>query len=312
MKQRQAKKPSAEAGLKAMLRVLSREIPHIVGDLSPRTLLIGNAPPAANIRGNSRQQTLRHLPPEPDVHEHAEICCVVSGKCMVRMGAQWIEAYQGDVCVFPPRTEHRDIYVSRADPYSILWIPIDSERIGGHLAKYSRSAGFNVVFHISCEAAVSSPRLARDLLRAIAKDVRRSDSILRLKACVLELCWLLFNRCLQIDAASHSNWGDKIIGEVMAYIRAHYPEGLSLPQIAGHVHLSSSYLSSLFRKHSGQTMSSYLNSLRMKKAEELLLASRLSVKQIAAQTGFRSAPYFSRCFRRLHGTAPARFREFHA
>lgn len=293
-----------------MLRVLSREIPHIVGDLSAQSLLAGGAP-TAKPRRKPTQKRSRLLPREADVHEHAEICCVVGGRCLVRMGPEWIEAAQGDVCVLPPRMEHRDSYVAAGIPYSLLWIPLGAERIGGHLTRYSRSVGFKVVFHASCETA-SAARIARDMLRTIAEGAARGDLVLRLKAHVWEMCSLLLNHCLRMDAGSRANWGAKIIGEAMAYIRAHYPEDPSLSEISSHVHLSSSYLSSLFRKHSGQTMSGYVNSLRMGKAEELLLDSRLSVKQIAAQTGFRSAHYFSRSFRRLHGTAPMRFRELHS
>ena len=168
-----------------------------------------------------------------------------------------------------------------------------------------------MLFRAFCDTAVSAPRLVKDLSDIAAGGPVAGPSLVRLRACLLELCSLVLNHSLQIGAAERGEWRSKIVDEVMEHIRGHYPESPSLAEISDRVRLSPNYLCSLFRKHTGQTILTFMNSIRMKKAEELLLGTTLSIKEIAKQTGFRSAHYFSRTFRHIHGASPSGFRERH-
>ncbi len=69
--------------------------------------------------------------------------------------------------------------------------------------------------------------------------------------------------------------------------------------------------SQLYRKVSallGESISDYIQNLRLKKAEELLLEGRLSVAEIAYQVGYSSPDYFSTVFRSRYGVSPSGFR----
>jgi len=298
-------KPDESAGLKALVRALSCDAPRVIGELSAATVLLGTATKRRPRRGPA------HAPYVDTGHERTEIACVIGWACLVKMGAKWFEAREGDVCMFPSLLEHSDAFVRRSRPYSLLWFSVDREQVGAHLTRYSRSAGFNVLFRTFCDTAVSAPRLVKDLSDIAAAGPVGAASLARLKACLLELCSLVLNHALQAGSAERGDWRSKVIDEVMEHIRDHYPESPSLAELSDHVRLSPNYLCSLFRKHTGRTIFTFLNSVRMKKAEELLLGSALSIKEIAKQTGFRSAHYFSRTFRHIHGMSPSVFRERH-
>ncbi len=99
---------------------------------------------------------------------------------------------------------------------------------------------------------------------------------------------------------------------VQAIVR-HMTENLARPvdhaaleRVSG---LSPSRLSALFREVTGHPPLDYLRRLRVEEARRLLADSRLSVKEIAARTGFRDTSHFSKVFRRVDGLAPAHFRD---
>lgn len=96
---------------------------------------------------------------------------------------------------------------------------------------------------------------------------------------------------------------------VLSHLMRHYADpGLSLDSIAAYVHLNPAYLSDSFKKDTGHNLKRLITEVRMKKACSLLASTNLSVADIAAQTGYRSANYFSRLFRQETGMTPLEYR----
>ena len=70
--------------------------------------------------------------------------------------------------------------------------------------------------------------------------------------------------------------------------------------------------SQLYRKVSallGESISDYIQNIRLKKAEELLLEGKHLVADIAYQVGYSSPDYFSTVFRSRYGVPPTAFRK---
>ncbi len=83
---------------------------------------------------------------------------------------------------------------------------------------------------------------------------------------------------------------------------------LTLRSLALAVKLSDRYLGALFTREVGQSFHTFLRSKRMLLAGELLIESRLSIKEIATQTGYTATPNFNRDFTRFHKLTPKAFR----
>ncbi len=73
---------------------------------------------------------------------------------------------------------------------------------------------------------------------------------------------------------------------VFQYIEEHYPEDLSVDQLAGLAGLSRFHFSRLFKELTGRTITDYINTLRINKSEYLLRNSRMNISEIALSTGF--------------------------
>lgn len=98
------------------------------------------------------------------------------------------------------------------------------------------------------------------------------------------------------------------VQKTLAYIDANLSGDLSLPHIAAVVGVSSGYLSTLFHRETGYTLAEYINSQRMKAAQQLLRSTRLQVQTIAQLVGFADSNYFGKQFKRFYGATPLQYR----
>ncbi len=95
---------------------------------------------------------------------------------------------------------------------------------------------------------------------------------------------------------------------ITEYIHNHYKEELSLSQIASQSFLSNTYISHLFKNQLGHTFTTYLTNVRLSHALTLL-ASEMTITDIALKTGFANTNSFIEAFRQQHGITPGRYRK---
>ena len=100
------------------------------------------------------------------------------------------------------------------------------------------------------------------------------------------------------------------VRSIMDFISIHYMEpDLCIESISRHVLLSVSYVCSIFKSETKQTVNQYLTAYRIQKAKQLLQDSRYRVVDIMLRVGFNNANYFSKVFRKLEGCTPSEYRE---
>lgn len=95
---------------------------------------------------------------------------------------------------------------------------------------------------------------------------------------------------------------------VREWIRVHATDDISLEEIARTFGYNPQYLSHKFKQTTGETIFSYINRLRMKKAKELLITSSITVEDVSMCCGFSNAKYFMRLFKRLEDATPSQYR----
>lgn len=98
------------------------------------------------------------------------------------------------------------------------------------------------------------------------------------------------------------------VNRVIQYMLEHYKENIKVTDLAKMVAINGDYLSTLFGKKTGLTPIAYLQNIRIEQAKRLLLHSKLSVEEIAFQTGFADDAYFIKVFKRVVGHTPSSFR----
>lgn len=99
------------------------------------------------------------------------------------------------------------------------------------------------------------------------------------------------------------------IRRIQDYIQQHLEEPISLDSIADEFAITPSTLSRDFKNLCGVNFVEFLRDSRLERAQELLRDTRLSVKEIAARSGYNSSSYFIQQFRRQFGITPAQYRQ---
>lgn len=104
----------------------------------------------------------------------------------------------------------------------------------------------------------------------------------------------------------NGNWntGD-YVEFVKQYIQEHYMKKIQLEDLALVTHISSSYLSVLFKKEVGCCFTEYLVRFRMNKAKNLLENENISCKEAAMQVGYSDYVQFSKMFLKYIGRSPS-------
>ena len=99
------------------------------------------------------------------------------------------------------------------------------------------------------------------------------------------------------------------VRQILVTIDASISGDLSLKRFANELFLNTSYLSSLFKKETGMTLTDYVNENRINTAKRLLKSTTLSIQAIASAVGIPDIHYFTRLFRRETGLSPREYRK---
>ncbi|MFD1957687.1 response regulator [Paenibacillus thailandensis] len=139
----------------------------------------------------------------------------------------------------------------------------------------------------------------------ILYEYEKLNSLDETKAWFGELCAKVRSRI----ASRRQNSYKRIVEEAIAYTKEHYGDSeLSIAKLCQHLHISSGYFSTLFKRELKVTYGSYLLQIRMEAAKELLRTTDLKTFEIADKVGFADPGYFSLCFKKYAGVSAKEYR----
>ena len=119
----------------------------------------------------------------------------------------------------------------------------------------------------------------------------------------------IFFKNLQDDEVSlEKKDTEEYFERIKEYIHKNIGEPLSLSSVSKAMGVSQTYLSRLFRKYEDVSFNTYITSLRMEKAKNLLLREeKMYVKDVAEKVGYKDQFYFSRIFYSYTGVRPSEY-----
>ncbi|GEL78421.1 helix-turn-helix domain-containing protein [Tenuibacillus multivorans] len=113
-------------------------------------------------------------------------------------------------------------------------------------------------------------------------------------------CYSLFSNLNQSEEAIYS----KVTQGLIEYIEDHYFEKVSLHRLADQVGKNKYYLSHLFKRETGQSMSEYIQKVRIENAKHLIETTEKSMQEIGYLVGYEDQSYFSRMFKKWNSMSP--------
>lgn len=99
------------------------------------------------------------------------------------------------------------------------------------------------------------------------------------------------------------------ITKCIYYIENHLCENITINDLAKNVYLNPSYLSNIFHKETGVTISDWILKKRIEESANLLSNTNDKIADIAFFYKFCSQSYYVQCFKRIMGTTPGEYRK---
>lgn len=115
--------------------------------------------------------------------------------------------------------------------------------------------------------------------------------------------------CQRMNEIKKSAVLSKHIVLCMDYIYSHIHYRITLDELADNLNISKNYLSALFKKEMGMTVSDYIRSLKIEKACNMLKFSDYSLSEIANYLDFSSESHFIATFSKTIGMTPNVYRK---
>ena len=119
---------------------------------------------------------------------------------------------------------------------------------------------------------------------------------------------MCIDMCKQMNIIRNSQILSKPIVLCIDYIYSHIHYRITIKELADHLHLSESYLSKLFSKEMGISLSQYILDLKIEKAKNLLQYSEYNIVDIANYLSFSSQSHFIQVFQKKTGLTPHKYR----
>ena len=228
-------------------------------------------------------------------HEPYELTYVDMGRLHCVVGGRDLVLDQQELMLFAPRQWHMQ-YAQADIPVNFVTISFDV--LPADIA-------------LPCGAVISATRelgacLQRILLLQKEEGPYQGDMILNL--CTQVLLLLLRGRAAKQEREEPSATAENLLVErALLYIDAHFMRHLTVKEVAQHIHVSPSYLATLFKRQLYVSPLRHIQRLRLAQSRHLLQKGEESIAQVAAALNYATPQHFSRCFKKEFGFSPREF-----
>lgn len=133
------------------------------------------------------------------------------------------------------------------------------------------------------------------------RDMRINALLSELMVCIMSESWHPEDKVLPNKKSS--------VLDVKKYLDENYASRITLEELCSRFYISKYYLTHSFKEQFGLSITSYLLSVRITHAKQLLRFSNKTVEEIGYETGIGAPAYFSRVFKEVEGVSPSVYRE---
>ncbi len=232
-------------------------------------------------------------------HENIEIIFCTKGTGIVKCDSIEYNIKKDDIFVINSASLHAMYSIDDFEYYCLI---IDSD--------FLKTNSINI-YEIEFDSLVTCSE-AVNLFKNIIASMKTKDNykIASIKADVLKFTVYLarhFSHPLSSDKSTASS--NENIKFAIDYIKANFTQKITLELAAAEAGISKYHFSREFKKSTGMTFVSYVNTLRCRHAKKLLFKRKYTIHDIAQKCGFENDSYFSKIFKQETGVRPSEFLE---
>ncbi len=248
-----------------------------------------------------------------DCHYHSamEVLLVLEGAVTYTLTDREYAVSAGEVLILPPGCAHAMIQPQGAKRYLYLFEPHVFHNLRD-MALFIKQ--MDAPIYLKEASALRSQ--IQELLLEIA-DIYAARQPMWNSMCyalLVRMYALLGQKWMAGQSQSKSEGGgleSEMMNSVLTFIGQHYTEDLRLDDAASFSGFSKYYFSRAFKKFFGVSFTEYLCRCRLDTAMDLLIHTKLPIRQVAEKSGFGSVATFNRTFRSAYACPPSRYRSLY-
>ena len=242
-------------------------------------------------------------------HSHVnfyELTVITSGKGTVTTNNVTVPVKQNDIYVSFPFDQH----VIDADPNS----PMHYDHCAFFLSDPTLSAQMQKIsfLYANPQNRIVKNDQLRDLVATAIYETSKLQPFQNLYLeCIFKQIVVQIIRSFNKPATPASVPGKKeeICYQIMGYINSHIYSLATLQEIADELNYDYTYLSKIFAKTTGQTISDYYHFQRLEISCRLIREDKLNLTQIADKLNYSSIYSFSKAFKKQYSVSPLTYRK---
>ena len=259
---------------------------------------------------------LRRLSPCSDSlhsHDFLELVYVMHGSALHQLGTETYRVSEGDYFIVDFGTCHR---YQENDAFEIVNCLFQPEYVDEALVSQRSLA--SVLDRSRMGAPLEGSRAADRLFHDADGKIRRLFESMEAEYEAKQAGYQEIIRCHLIEILVHAarlatamaprSRMHPAAAAMAEYLSEHYAEALSLDVLSARLGYTPQYLSALFHREAGMSLSAYLQRLRVEKSCRRLAATKLPVSVIAQEAGYCDLKHFNAVFRRYAGLSPREYR----
>ncbi|MBM7568816.1 AraC family transcriptional regulator [Paenibacillus sacheonensis] len=263
----------------------------------------------------SKQTGRKPLYPIWNYHDEIEFLLILRGEMTAYYGDEQLPLRKGDVALFGSAEPHATVQ-TKDSPLSYLVFQLnlrtywDHSTINNmmHFAEIIRPlSALNYIFRENREARAGIASLIRDIYKEM------NDRQIGCELAVSSRIKMILLLLLRGDSRKLLHYHDHLLYDrlrpAIHYVEERLSEKLSVEAVSGLLNMSPAHFMKSFKKALGMTFTSFVVFKRIKRAEQLLLTSDISIADAAALVGMSNLGHFYQLFNRLNGCSPKQFRD---
>lgn len=242
------------------------------------------------------------------MHDQVEINYTVEGRLTYLLAGSVVSVKPGRLSLFWAGMPHSVVGGSGVETFYWAYVPLVWVMRLGLPAGFMRRIMGGEMVSDARPSAEDGPMLERWSTELPgASEVRRRLIVREVEARVMRLA-LAHDEAAERDPdpARRGPMG-KVIG-MARFVAENHAGPLPLDDVARYVGLHPNYAMTLFHRHYGMTLSSYLTRLRVCRAQHLLLSTDTEISRVAFEAGFGSISRFYEAFKGVSGQTPRQYR----
>ena len=225
----------------------------------------------------------------PAIRPYYLLHLIANGKGAIERNGVKTQLSAGEAFLIKP--DEITTYVSdENEPWEYYWIAFNGNFVKELLSRTTDK----LCFPVQKSGIVA-------LQTAISGKIESSTQLLQLLFSVLSSIQNTPKR-IQTDA----------LATALQYFESNYFEEIDITAFASQLGFSRAYFTTLFKERTGESPYRCLTNIRLKKAQEYLKDTTLSIEEISSSVGFSCVGRFSELFKKHIGVSPMQYRKNHS